>query len=132
MNTKTKAATKTAAASASSAPAVKKAPRKPKQPSLSLAQKFELLSFVKAADPTATDSAVAEAASVHFGRKVLKVSVAQYRKEFGIASVPNAKPAQVLAYVETLKALLTANGIEVPPLATGAEPAERFTDDPQS
>ena len=116
------ASTPSIAVKSAAAPAAKKA-RKPKQPGLTLAQKFDLLQFVKTADPSATDSAVAESASQWIGRKVLKVSVAQYRKEFGIASVPNAKPAQVLAYVETLKALLTANGIEVPPLVVVSAPA---------
>ena len=116
------ASTPSIAVKSAAAPAAKKA-RKPKQPGLAMAQKFDLLQFVKTADPSATDSAVAESASQWIGRKVLKVSVAQYRKEFGIASVPNAKPAQVLAYVETLKALLTANGIEVPPLVVVSAPA---------
>jgi transposase len=112
-------AKKTPASPNTSAPAPKK-PRKPKQAAMPLAQKFALLEFIKQADPSATDSAVAEQASAQFGRKVLKVSVAQYRKEFGIASVPNAKPAQVLAYVETLKALLTEHGIDIPPLTVDA------------
>ena len=103
--------------------AAPKTPRKAKTPAMSLAVKFALLEFIKNADVNASDGAVAEAASAKFGRKVLKASVTGYRKEFGLASVPAPKLADVLAYVELLKVTLADAGVVVPPMAGPAAPA---------
>ena len=102
------AAKKTAAPPATgAAPAQPKKPRKPKAPSMTMAEKFELLSFVKSADPTMPDARVADLATERFGRKVLTKSVTDYRKEFGIASVPRPTVAQLEARVAELEAKLS-------------------------
>lgn len=84
-------------------------------------QKYELLTLIKSAPTDESDASVAERASTQFGRKVLKVSVAEYRKQFGLASVPNAKPAQLAAYIEVLRDALRNADIPIPPMVQPAQ-----------
>lgn len=106
-----------------------KRPRKPKVAPLSLAQRFDLMGMVKGASPTEPDSALAARASAHFGRAIQQQTIADYRKSFGLASVRKPSPKTLAIYVETLKGILAANGIEVPPVPqeTAEEPAQQAT-----
>ncbi len=125
MSEKKVAAKKTLEAVPGGAPAVKKV-RKAKVAPLALAQRFELMGMVKEASPTEPDSALAARASAQFGRAIQQQTIADYRKSFGLASVRKPSPKTLAIYVETLKGILAANGIEVPPVPqeTAEEPQE--------
>ena len=86
------------------APAAPKAARKPKIAALTTAQKFELLSMVKAASVTLPDATLADQLTAHFGRPVLTNAVTKYRKEFGIASVGKPKTEDLLNRIAELEA----------------------------
>jgi len=95
---------KTPSSSPSATPAAPKAPRKPNIAALSTAQKFELLSMVKAASTTLPDATLADQLTAHFGRPVLTNSVTKYRKEFGLASVGKPKVEDLLKQIDALVA----------------------------
>ena len=86
------------------ATAAPKAARKPRSPSLTMAQKFDLLAFIKLSDPTLPDATLAAEASAKFGHAVTAQSVAGYRKQFGMASVKKPSAADLLAENAALKA----------------------------
>jgi len=102
---------------AKNSPAVKavpkavKTPRKPKAPAMPLPMKFELLNFVKNADPSIPDSTLAQLAGQHIGRVVQQQTVSEYRKQFGIANVRKLSANQLAAYVEVLKDQLRLAGV---------------------
>lgn len=103
-----------------------KAPRKPKAPALPLAQKFQLMEFVKTADASIPDATLAHMASELVGRVVAQQTISNYRTEFGIANVRKPNSAQLSAYVELLKDQLRAAGIEPAeaPVAAAVEKAQ--------
>lgn len=103
-----------------------KAPRKPKVAALSMPQRFALMQMVKEASPTEPDSALAARASAHFGRAIQQQTVAEYRKQFGLASVRKPSPAALAAYVELLKERMGEHGIEVPAMP------QQAADEPQA
>ena len=65
-----------------------KQPRKPRVKSLTMSEKFDLMALVKAASTSLSDRALAVQASAKIGRVVSAQTIAGYRKQFGIASVP--------------------------------------------
>jgi hypothetical protein len=79
-----------------------------------MAQRFELMASVKAADPSTPDAVLAQQASEQFGRPIQQQTIAEYRKQFGIASVRKPSPTSLALYVSILKAALVSHGIEVP------------------
>jgi hypothetical protein len=112
---KTKTDTKTAtpaakpAAQASATPAPKKK-RKPKGPSMTMAQKFEVMSMVKEADRNLPDATLAQIIGKKIGRKPSTQTVSDYRRKFGIPNV--RKPSISLPYVAAMEAKLRELGVE--------------------
>ena len=113
-------------------PAATPKARKPKGPSMSTAQKFDLLNMIRNAPASTPDATLAEQASAQFGRKIVALQVSKYRKEFGIASVGRPKAAAMQAYVDVLTAALVSHGIPVPEMGgvtvTAVDPATLSTE----
>lgn len=102
MATNSPAAKKTAAPAQAAKPA--KTPRKPKGPSLTMAQKYELLSAVKLSPTNVPDASLAESLSKYFGRKITSAQIKGYRAEFGIASVPKPTTGDLISRIAALEA----------------------------
>lgn len=96
---------------------VKKARSANRLPAFSLKQKFDLISFIKEADPKTPDVALADQASLRFNRKILVATVRDYRKQFDIKSVPTPTVSQLMLYIDFLGVTIRALGGEVPPMA---------------
>src|SRR5262245_48062630 len=94
-----------------------KAPRKPKTPSLSPAQKFEVMRLVKDADSTIPDATLAKGLSVTIGRAVSQQIVTEARKAFGISSLRRPTVAELEEYVEVCRTALREAGLSVPVMA---------------
>ena len=117
MATKTPAANKTASPAATPA-----APKKPRVPGMTRAQKFDLMLFVRAAAPEAPDGAVAKSASEKFSRPVSSLTIASYRKDLGLQSVPAHTKAALLARVADLESMLAKANEQIEEM-TNREPA---------
>jgi hypothetical protein len=117
MNDKTKTAAKP-----KPVPAAKKPKSAPRFPAMTLAQKFDLMTEIKSADATKSDAALASELSTKFSRPVMQVTVAEYRKQFGLASVRKPSAAALEAHVAALKAQLANAGIL--PVSVPAEPVK--------
>ena len=59
----------------------------PRAPSMTMAQRFDLMAYIKAAPKTTPDRTLAARATEHLGHPVSPQTVTNYRKEFGIPSV---------------------------------------------
>ena len=80
--------------------------RRPRVKSLTMSEKFDLMAFVKTANRLLPDRALAAQASEKFGRAVSTQSIAGYRKQFGIESVPVPTREQLQARIAQLEKLL--------------------------
>lgn len=83
-----------------------KQPRKPRVKSLTMSEKFDLMAFVKAANQSLPDRALAAQASEKFGRAVSTQTIVGYRKQFGIAAVPVPTREQLQARIAQLETRL--------------------------
>jgi hypothetical protein len=117
-------------AASGSTGAVAKPSRAPKRPPLSLLLKCELLMFVKESDKSIPDVDLAKLASIKVGRAVLPATIADYRKQIGIANVRRPNAAQLSAHIEMLKAQVRSLGQE-PVEAPMAAPATQGADEQQ-
>ena len=108
-----------------------KAERKVKAKPLPMAQRFELMAFVKSADASMPDSTLASTASEKFGRTISPVTITEYRKQFGIASVKKPTAAHLATYIGLLKVQIVGLGAQpVPfPVFTDTEPGNESSDD---
>jgi hypothetical protein len=59
----------------------------PRAPSMTMAQRFELMAYIKDAPKTTPDRTLAARATENLGHPVSPQTVTNYRKEFGIPSV---------------------------------------------
>lgn len=82
--------------------------KKPRKPSLTMSEKFELMSFIKSADQKTPDRVVAAEAASKIGRSVNAQTVTNYRKQFGIAPVQVPTRAQLEARLKELEEKLAA------------------------
>lgn len=101
--------------------AVENAPRAARKPSMNLLQRFTLMEFVKNADPSTPDSALAIMATTTLGREVLQATVSAYRNSFGLSSVRKPTAGQLVAYTQVLRGQLLAAGIEPAPMSLAVQ-----------
>ena len=118
MNTKTSTAVK---AVPNTKPQKTAKPRAPRKDPMTMAQKFDLMTMVKGANPTTPDAALAVLATTALGRPVLQQTVAEYRKSFGLASVRKPSAAQMAARIAQLESLLLSSGIDLPAPTASAD-----------
>jgi len=116
-------AEKASATATGAPPAVPKAPRKPRVAAITMAQRFELMTMVKEADTALPDAALAVAVSAKLGRVVSQQTVSEYRRQFGLPVVHKPTSAQLMDYVEVLKAALVKAGLPVPGMGAVASEA---------
>jgi hypothetical protein len=112
------------------APATPK-PRKPREKSMTLVEKHKMITRVIESEATMPDATVADLVGASFGRKVSAAQVAEWRKQFGLKSVPRPSVAQLQAHIEALQAHIEALQAQVRaldqvpvPTLTVAAPAE--------
>ncbi len=75
-------------------------PKKERIAPMSTAQRFELMTFVKNANPRTPDRSLAAAASELFDRDISPQTITGYRKEFGIPSVAMPTRDELQAQVD--------------------------------
>lgn len=100
-----------------------KTERKPKAKPLPLAQRFELMQFVKEADASMPDSTLASTASEKFGRTISPATITEYRKQFGLASVKKPTAGQLATYIDLLKVQIVGLGATPVPFPAFVEEA---------
>lgn len=73
---------------------------------MSMGQKFRLMEIIRNTNPQVPDADLAQELSLCFERPINGQTVARYRKELGLLSVPSLSRAQLRAKLEEAQRLL--------------------------
>jgi hypothetical protein len=81
---------------------------------MSMKERFDLMQFIKDADPATPDATLAAEASVGLGRPVAQITVRSYRENFGLASVPKPRAGNLFKRIAQLEQAILALGGKIP------------------
>jgi hypothetical protein len=96
-------------------------PRKQREKAMTLVEKHKIISRIIDSEPSMPDATLADLVGASFGRKVSASQVAQWRKQFGLVSVPRPTVAQLQSHIEALQQQVRARGDEPVPMPKASE-----------